>query len=314
MRMHLLPNTDLKVSTICYGGGAWGTVVTGQRMDRLIHAFRDAGGNFFDTAHAYSFWLPGGNGASEVALADYFRRHGGRNEIVIATKGGHPSGNGYRKVDQYLSAGRLAADIDDSLGRLGVDTLDLYWLHRDDPRLQPGEIIESLNAEVKRGRLRHLGASNWTAARMAAANAYAAAHGLRGFVASQPQWYLAQPPAKPADATMRFLDDADRRWHEQTQIPVVPYSPTANGYFATGGKSRKPHFDTPANKARLQRVHQLAKEFGCTPNQIALAFLMNHGFPVIPILGTNKIAHLRDALGAGDVKLTPQQVTWLRDG
>ena len=151
-----LAGTDLSVSRLCYGGAGFGTAVRGADLDALIDAFRDAGGNFFDTAHIYAYWAPGGDGASERALADYFRRRGGRAEAVIATKGGHPGRPGYRTVDGYLSRGRLQADIDDSLGRLDTDTIELYWLHRDDTRLEVAEILGTLNDEIKRGRIRHL--------------------------------------------------------------------------------------------------------------------------------------------------------------
>ncbi|NQU09616.1 aldo/keto reductase, partial [bacterium] len=270
----------------------------------------------FDTAHCYSFFEPGGTGASELALADYFRRRGGFGDAVIATKGGHPSAPGYRTVDRYLSPERLAADIDDSLGRLGIDCIDLYWLHRDDLRLEVGEIVEALNHEIKKGRIRYLGASNWTAARIDAANRYATTHGWRGFVGSQPEWCLAHPNAdvRPPRLLVHFFDDADARWHEQSQIPVVPYTSTAGGYFATGGQAAREGFDNPTSRARLARVEELAKQFGRPPSQIATAYLTSQPFPVIPILGTKRVDHLRDAMCSLEVKLTPEQVAWLRDG
>jgi len=289
-------------------------VLRGKDLDRIMGCFRDAGGNFFDTAHAYSYWVEGGTGASELALADYFRRHGGRDELVIATKGGVGSESGYRQVEWYLSPGRIAADIDDSLGRLDIDTIDLYWLHRDDPRVPVGEIIEMLNAEVRRGRIRFLGASNWTTSRIAAANAFAADNGLRGFVASQPEWNLAHPNLETRDPTTHQLTDEDRVWHEQEKLPVIPYSPTAGGYFATDGNSGERAYENETSRQRLQRVQKLVKDLGYTPNQIALAYLMNHDFPVIPILGAKQVTHLQDAIGSTDIKLTRNHVTWLRNG
>jgi len=314
LRTHTLPSTDLRVSTLCYGGGAAGTVLRGKDLDRILNAFRDAGGNFFDTAHCYSYWIENGTGASELAFADYFRRNGGRDKVVIATKGGIPSVRGYRKVQWHLSPGRIAADIDDSLGRLDTDTIDLYWLHRDDPRVPVGEIIETLNAEARRGRVRFLGASNWATVRIAAADLYAANHGLRGFVASQPEWSLAHPVREVRDPTTHQFNDEDRAWHEREKVPVVPYSPTAGGYFATGGQAAQAASDNEISRGRLRRAEPLASQLGCTPSQIALAYLMSHGFPVIPILGAKQIEHLRDGIGAADIRLTPEQLAWLRDG
>lgn len=188
--------------------------------------------------------------------------------------------------------------------------IDLYWLHRDDPRLEVQGIVDYLNSEVRRGRIRYFGASNWTAARIAKANEYALQSGQAGFVASQPMWSLAQP--REPEATLRFFHDEDRRWHEQSGLPVMPYTPTASGYFAGGGQGGT--FDTPQNVAARQRAIQLASQKGCTPNQIALAFLMCHPFPVIPILGTRRLNHLADGLGAANVKLTPNEIEWLLKG
>jgi len=313
MLKHAIPNTDVEVSALCYGTAQWGHAVVGRQLDVLVNAFRDAGGNFIDTAHCYACWTPQGAGVSERAVADYLRRNGGRDEMIVATKGGHPSWPGYRTLDRYMSAGRVEADIDDSLARLDRDAIDLYLLHRDDPRMEIGEIIEYLNVEVRRGRIRYFGASNWTSARIAAANAYAAAHKLQGFVISEPQWSLAcRNPA--GDPTLHFLDKADHGWHGRSQMPVMPYASTAGGYFATQGRKRAEQFDNPTSRGRLRRAQQLAAELGCTPNQVALAYLKCQPFPVVPIIGTSDLGHLGDALGALEVKLTRAQVEWLRDG
>ena len=225
LRLHPLPGTDLRLSTFCCGlGDLFG--LPAAQSDAVLDAFVEAGGNFFDTAHCYSFWLPGCNGVSEAAIGDYVRRRG-LKEAVIATKGGHPSAPGYRTVDQFLSPARVGADLDDSLGRLGRDAVDLFYLHRDDVRLPAGEIVETLNAEVRRGRVRYLGASNWSLARLAEANAYAAAHRLQGFVVSQPRWSLAFP--RPDSG---FAPEEPEGWPRRNSLPLAPYSPTARGYFA----------------------------------------------------------------------------------
>jgi len=313
----VIPDTDLEVSPLCYGLATFGTVIGQPEADRLYEAFRAAGGNFFDTAHCYAFWVDGGLGASERTLGNCLRRCHDRKEVVISTKGGYFSaGARYPRPDRYIAPATIASDIDESLERMGIDRIDLYYLHRDDPRLPAGEIVEMLNAEIARGRIRHLGASNWSTERIAQANEYAAARGLRGFVVSQPQWNLAHPnPALwQADATIKALSDRDVQWHAARRLAVMAYSSTACGYFATDGKSAKETFDNPVSRGRLERAKELARRLGCTPNQIALAYLMNHDFPVIPILGTTKLPHLQDGLGAQAVRLDARQVRWLRDG
>jgi len=311
-----LPRTPLRVSALCLGCGPVGTVLLDEALDRFVARFLAAGGNFFDTAHCYGFWQEGGNGASERALGDCLRRLGALENVVIGTKGGHPAAPpAYPRPDGYLAPDVLRQDIADSLERLRIPCIDLYWLHRDDPRVPVGEIIELLNEEITAGRLRALGGSNWSTARLAAANVYAAAHGLQGFAASQPQWNLAVPNWQPtADPTMRFLQPADIRWHAATQTAVVAYSPTANGYFATNGQRGAESFDNPTSRARLQRATALAADMGATTNQIALAYLRSHPFPVVPILGTTDPVHLDDACGAVTLTLTADQVQWLENG
>jgi aryl-alcohol dehydrogenase-like predicted oxidoreductase len=315
METFAIPDTDLRVSQLCYGGGSWGTECKGEAMAKVINAFRDEGGNFFDTAHCYSFWTEGGDGASERALADYFRKNGGTKDCLIATKGGHKSEPNYRTVDHYLAPGRIAADIDDSLSRLGIDTIDFYWLHRDDTRLPVAEVIETMNAEIKRGRIRYLGASNWTMARIKEANAYARATGLHGFVATQPEWSLAEPNVDARAGTkMVFLNDDERRVCEAMEFPVVPYSPTAGGYFASDGQRAQRGMDNPTSRARMARSKELAAKLGVSANQIVIAYLTNRPFPVSPILGTTKLDHLKDSFAALDVKLSAEELRWLQHG
>ena len=320
MQRQTLPNTDLTVSALCYGSAGFGTAVKGEELATLINTFRDAGGNFFDTAHCYAFWAPGGDGASERALGEYFRKYGGRDEVVIATKGGHPGREGYRTVEWYLSPGRVGADIDDSLARLGADALDLFLLHRDDIRLPVGEIVEMLNAEIRRGRLRHIGASNWTWQRLAEANQYAAEHGLQGFVITEPEWSLAyrnmpnETGGPSGSDLLHTPGPGDVAWYAANHFPVMPYSSTARGHFATAGQSAKEAFDNDVTRGRVQRAGALAKELGRSANQVALAWLLGHPFPVFPILGTTRLEHLKDALAAAEIRLTPQQVDWLSEG
>ncbi len=312
-----LPATDLAVSAFCCGAAPFGTTVTGEALDRLFGTFLDAGGNVFDTAHCYCCWLPDGAGASERALGELVRRFGVRDRVVIATKGGHPSLRPYlERPDYYISPETIAADLDDSLARLGLDRVDLYFLHRDDARVPVGEIVELLNAEIARGRVRYLGASNWPVARIEEANAYAAAHGLQGFAASQPQFSLAQGNVVPGpDPTLRTLAPADLAWHAAAQLPVLAYSSTACGYFAgSTGAAAVGQFDNPVSQARRTRARRLAAELGSTPTQVALAYLRHQPFPVIPILGTTNPAHLQEAFGAVDITLTPAQCAWLADG
>lgn len=286
----------------------WGTKLCDAELDRLYDAFRAAGGNVFDSAHVYACWLPDGAGASERALGEMVRRRNDRDNVIIATKGGHPTFRDvYPRPERYLSPEVIERDITESLDRLGVETIDLYFLHRDDPRVPVSEIIDTLDAHVARGQVRQIGASNWTTSRIDEANAYAASHGRARLVASQVKFSLAVPqPSK--DPLVPPFDQAEIDWHAASKMPVYAYSPTANGFFATNGERGGRGWHGPLSDARLREANRLADELGATPNQVALAWMLHKPFPVIPILGTTSVEHLEDALGASKLRLTPEQM------
>lgn len=310
MNRLLIPGTDLSVSPLCLGAGGFGTRLRGADVDRLLGAFLKAGGNFLDTAHCYAFWEPGGLGASERELGAALRRLGAGAEVVIGSKGGHPDhGPAYRRPPDFLSETVIARDIEESLERLGQERIDLYYLHRDDGRTPVAEILGILNREVERGRLRYLGASNWSVARVVEANEYAAEHGLRGFAVSQVQWSLARPTwSAGPDPTTRSVGAEEITWHAESGVPLVCYSATAGGYF--GGRDRG-GYATPANRERRQRAQTLARQLGCTPTQVALAWLMHQPARAIPLFSTTRPEHLEEALGSLSVSLTPEQVRWV---
>jgi len=299
-----LPYTDIEVSRFCLGAGAFGTGVTGDAADRLLAAFVEAGGNFFDTAHCYAFWAPGGLGASERELGASLRRIGAWDRAVVATKGGHPDGGpDYRRPADFLAESIVNADIEDSLDRLGTGRIDLFYLHRDDGTTPVADIIEMLNRQIERGRVRAIGASNWSVARMAEANAYAAGKRLQGFVVSQVQWSLSVPDWHATeDPTMRSAGAEEIAWHVQTGLPIAAYSATGNGFFAKecGPKASE------VNRDRWNRVKSLSAEIGCTPAQLAVAWLLHQKPTVLPVFSTGSQAHLAEVLGADSVALDSQ--------
>jgi aryl-alcohol dehydrogenase-like predicted oxidoreductase len=312
-----LSGTDLSVSSLCLGNSVFGTGTSADIQDQFYSTFRATGGDCFDTAHCYCFWLDGGAGSSERELGECIRRHGDTGKVRVMTKGGHPdAGPKYPRPDGYLSPEVISSDIADSLGWLKMDAIDVYFLHRDDARVPVAEVIDCLNEHLRAGRLRALGCSNWSTRRVIEANEYAAKNGLAGFSISQPQFNLGHPnaPVPTSDPAMRYLTDADISWHESTGLPVACYSSTAGGYFASGGKRSSHAYDNPTSRDRLARATQLSQQMNVSINQIVIAYLLNQRFPVIPILGTSSLEHLKDAIGASGIKLTVDQVKWLRAG
>lgn len=306
--MKTLPNTDLSVSPIGLGIAGFGTDISELPAFKLLDRFRELGGNFVDSAHCYAFWKPGGLGAPERTIARY--RDLRTDELLVGTKGGHcDAGPDYPRPDHFLQPELVARDIEECLDRLEMEAIDLFYLHRDDPRVPVGEIVDMLEVFVRRGQVRYLGASNWSVERVAEANAYARANGRYPFVALQNQWSLAKPTwPNGGVGTVRYLTGADVPALVELGIAVIPYSAAANGYFAgrTVGQ-----FETAENSALRARVWAVAREVGATPTQVTLAWLIAQPLTVIPLVGTGSIEHLEEAFGALRVTLTPEQIARL---
>ncbi|HEY3236285.1 MAG TPA: aldo/keto reductase [Polyangiaceae bacterium] len=292
-------------SPICLGSVGFGTDISQEKSFELLDAFSAQGGNFIDTAHVYAAWLDGGTGASERTIGAWMRARGNRDQMVIATKGGHCP------LDAKPKEGRLSRDdldrhLSESLERLGVESIDLYWLHLDELARPVDEIMESLAAFKESGRIKSYGASNWSTERIQQANASAKAHGLGPFVANQPWWSL---------GAVGNSSDPLRDWHQASGLPMIPYSSQSNGYFGdanvqwardgfNGDAPVANSFDTPLGRRRLRRAVDLGDEKGVRPSQIALAFLMSQSFPVFPIIGTGDLEHLQSAMDAATLRLT----------
>ena len=286
----------------------------------MLDAFVDLGGNFLDTAEVYANWLPElPRSISERTLGAWLTQRGNRDRMFIGTKGAHPD-----LATMHIS--RLAPadilhDLHGSLARLQTDVIDLYWLHRDDESRPVGEIIETLAAEVKAGKIRAFGCSNWRTARMQEAWSYATQQGLPGFVANQPLWSLAQP--NPAAFGMPGLAGMDAQmfaFHQQSRWAVIPYTSQARGLISklvahgeAGLKEgeRKAYLNE-TNRQRAARAAALAQHHGVTVAQIALAYLINQPIPTIPVIGCHTLAQLADSMGAATVTLTPAELRELQ--
>jgi len=274
-----------------------GTMVV---ADDVLDEWVRLGGNILDSARVY------GDGASEEAVGAWFAdRPAVRDELVVLTKGAHPAGDVRR-----VTPAAIAADLDASIAALGRP-VDVYLLHRDDPALPVGPMIECLNEHRAAGRLRAFGTSNWTCERIDEANAFAAAHGLRGFTCNSPQLSLARQNEEHWPGTMAATDDV-RAWHERTQMPLFAWSPQARGFFAGHeSESAVRVYDNPDNRERRRRASEIAERIGCTANQVALAWVLAQPYPVFAVIGPRTVEQLGEAVGALDVSLTGDEVRWL---
>lgn len=312
IRRVTLPGTAISVSGLCLGTADLGTKIDESTSLLQMHAFLRRGGNFFDTAHAYAAWA-NATGISERILGK-FAREVGRREVVVATKGGHVGFPGYPRPDAFCTPETIQSDIAESLDRLQMDYVDLYYLHRDDPRVPVAELMDALAEQVAKGRARAIAASNWALDRLAEANAYADGNALPRFVAIQNQWSLAEPNFEiGGPGTVRTMRRSDLPALRADGVAAIPWAPNANGFFGTNGAKGKDTYGSEEGFRRLDRTQRLAAKRKQDPGAIALAYLIDDA-PVIPITGSTSEKTLDEAVCALELELTEAEKRYLESG
>jgi len=282
----------------------------------LFDAVFEMGCNTFDTAHAYL------DGANERLVGQWVRERGLRERVVIIGKGALPV-EGRKRV----TPADINADLGESLERFQFDYIDLYLLHRDDETQPVGPIVEVLNDHLKAGRIHAFGGSNWSHQRIQAANEYAATHGLTPFVASSPNYSLAEQVKEPWEGCITISGShnaAAREWYGAHQTPLFTWSSLAGGFFT--GRFTRDNLDTfdnyydklcvdsycyEDNFRRLDRVRELAAETGLTIPQVAMAYVMSDPLDIYALVGCNTPAEFRANLDACAVKLDAATLDWL---
>ncbi|MFB4210694.1 aldo/keto reductase [Shouchella sp. JSM 1781072] len=275
------------------------------RVNEIIDQFLSIDGNTIDTAYIYN------GGKSEEAIGNWIDK-GNRSNINLWTKGGHPNQKGHT-INQY----ELTEQLKESLDRLKTDKVELYALHRDDPTVPVGAILEWLNRFIEDGYIEAFGGSNWSVERLEEANAYATEHQLKGFSFSSPNLSLAkaQDPYWPGCLS---LTGTDVDWHSNTKLPVLSWSAQARGFF-TGRFSREDRsnedlvrvFYNDQNWERYDRATRLAKEKGLTTIEIALAYVINQSFPTAAIIGPQNQQEMISCARGAALTLSKDEVDWL---
>ena len=267
----------------------------------LFDAFRDLGGNVVDTGREY--------GNAEPIVGRWLRERRLGNEIVALTKGAHHDNSTGRK---RVNPAEITQDLEESLQALGRESIDVYCLHRDDPDVPVGPILEVLSRHRRTGRIRVLGASNWSGTRLEEAAAYAARHGVDGFACSSPGLSLAAPQEAPWPGCVTIHEREARAWYAKRQLPVFAWASLAGGFFA-GVRSADVLrvYENGGNRERLRRASALAASTGATASQVALAWVLHQPFPTYALIGPRSVAELHESVAALDLTLTPEESRWL---
>lgn len=230
MRYKQLPLTDLFPSLLALGTVPFGTDIDTPTAFHFLDTFFEHGGTFIDTAHVYGAWVPGGLGRVERLIGQWLKTRNIREHIIVSTKGAHPLLSSMHVP--RLSSQEIVTDLEESLRCLQTETIDLYWLHRDDPKQPVAALLETLEEQVRKGKIRYFGCSNWRVQRLEEAWQYATAHGITGFVGNQVMWSFAIPNLEALeDKTMVAMDAPTRDFHRKTGLAIIAYSVQAHGFF-----------------------------------------------------------------------------------
>ncbi len=313
-----LNHTDLTVSRLCYGTNMLGWMLDQGKSNAILDTFAGLGGNFIDTARSYGDWMPDAPvGASERAVGAWLKTQR-RDDFIIATKGGFFD----MRVGDYrnrVTPEDISADLAQSLDHLGIDTIDLYFLHMDNPESPVEPIIDALIAQREAGRVRHFAASNWAADRITAANAYAASLGKPGFVASETFWGLAVPDAgAAAQQGYQHYYEGEYEGLHAAGLPIIAYAAQSGGYFtklASGsvGEQLAARYANPVNERRLAVAQSLAARHGVSINEIALSYLLSQPHQTVAIFGGSSPEQVIDSAKADALTLSAGELSALRN-
>jgi len=295
----------LETAPIAFGGNVFGWTVDEPTSFALLDAFVDAGFNLIDTADGYSAWVPGNQGGeSETIIGKWLSRSGKRDQVLIATK--------VAKLARRpgLSAANIALAVEDSLKRLQVDVIDLYQSHQDDPATPIEETLGAYARLIEQGKVRAIGASNFSAPRLSESLATAEKYNLPRYESLQPEYNLVSRAGYEAE-----LEPLIRR----ESIGVISYYGLASGFLSgkyrseadlaksARGQGVKKYLDARGLRI-LAALDEVALRRGATPAQVALAWLIARPGITAPIVSATSVAQLEEILAAVHLELSEDEI------
>ncbi|MBA3676674.1 MAG: aldo/keto reductase [Sphingosinicella sp.] len=310
--MKSLGRSGLEIPRLVLGGNVFGFTLKGDGAFRVLDRFVDGGGTMIDTADVYSNWVSGNvGGESETLIGEWLKRRGRRDDVLIATKVGMLPGEGGEK----LEPSRIAAAAEASLKRLGTDYIDLYYAHQDDERTPLEETLAAFDALVKTGKVRALGASNYSAERLRQALDISVREGFAGYQILQPEYNL---------IVRNRFEGALQHLCLEREIDVLPYFGLASGFLTGKYRSeadlkksvrggRMPAYMNARGFAVLEALDEIAAESGASQAQIALAWISAQPGIIAPIASATKVEQLDELLGAMELELSPDQIERLNE-
>ena len=312
-----IPGIDKPVSRVAQGIVPIGGMEPEDGM-AMLDAVHEMGCNLIDTSSIY------GGGKCDRILGRWVRERGVADKVVVLAKCAH-----HNQDRQRVTPFDISADLHDTLARMQTEHVDLLVLHRDDPSVPVGPIVDRLNELKAQGKIDAFGGSNWSHERIAEANAYAADNALTGFAVSSPNLTLAEMVVEPWGNCIGIGGEAGadaRAWYAAHDVAVVPWSSLAAGFFSgrytpdelRAIESPQESKELPvrcytceSNIRRLERVAEIAAERGLSVPQIALAYVLNLPANVFPLVGCDTPEQFAANAAAVEVTLTPEELAYL---
>ena len=311
MTLRQLGNSPLQVSPLCFGGNVFGWTADETTSFNLLDAWLDAGFNFIDTADVYSAWVPGHTGGeSETIIGRWFQHGGKRQQVVLATKVGKPMGPGR----SGLKPAYIRKAVEDSLVRLQTDVIDLYQSHDDDTSTPMEETLQAYDDLIKAGKVLSIGASNFTADRLALALKTSAQHGLARYETLQPLYNLYD---------RAVFEEALAPLCQAQNVSVINFYTLAAGFLT--GKYRQTGDSTKSARGTnvttrylnerglkiLAALDLVAPRYNAKPGQIATAWVMAQPGVSSPIASATSIEQLNELVAATRIQLAPDDLATL---
>lgn len=304
MDQRQLGHSGLQVSPVCFGGNVFGWTIDEATSFEILDAFVAAGGNFIDTADVYSRWVPGNQGGeSETILGKWFKMRQNRDQIVLATKVGNDMG----AKGKGLSRKYIRQAVEDSLDRLQTDYIDLYQSHTDDDSTPLEETLETYTELHRQGKVRAIGASNYSAARLVQARQISQQNGFLRYESLQPLYNLYD--------RVEYEQELEPLCQEQA-LGVISYFSLASGFLS--GKYRSEQDSSDSSRANfvkkylnargwriLSAVDEVARVQNATPTSVSLAWAIARPSITAPIVSATKMEQLNEIIKATELKLDP---------
>lgn len=304
--MLTLPQTELNVSNLCFGGNVFGWTADQAQSFELLNHFVEHGGNFIDSADVYSAWKEGNvGGESETVIGNWLQSNGKRNQVVIATK------VAFLETRKGLSAANIALACEDSLRRLKTDYIDIYYAHGDDLETDLEETLGAFNELVVSGKVRYIAASNYTYDRLAEALRISEANGFAKYIALQNRYSMVARDPYESDGAKSVQDFG---------ISGLPYSTLGSGFLSGKYKEGQTvdsaravavgnNYANAENFALLRRVEEIAQRHSVSNTAVALEWLRNQPGVTVPIASGRTIEQLTALMQS--VTLSSEEVSFL---